>query len=240
MTIKQTLTPDNTTAFNVNKLAALEHGTSLEQSLFQAQQTGAFDPFYAALKTHLDINSVADTVKEFVESTVLIDSIKGYVNLNGITHYLKDFFTYEKLFHADFPGLFPALYLNSDMWLMVETGHVLVLNHDGTFNEVATDVLAGADTRENFNKAFTDAGSYINITQLIQLQTAWFELGIVNNWGADDEVQEEAALRAVQRLLDCSVDALETIVNKQGMEFVYQLCYMFIEDYDGFSQMKII
>jgi len=31
---------------------------------------------------------------------------------------------------------------------------------------------------------------------------------------------------------------LKTIVNKQGINFVYQLCYMFIEDYDGFNQMK--
>ncbi len=246
MTIKQLLTPNNTTPLDAEKLAALENGTVLEQALYQAHHTGDFAPFYDVLKAHLSISVVADVVKDFVESTVLIDSIKGYVNLDGITHYLTHFFTYEKLFRTDFSGLFPAFYLNSDMWLMVETGQVLVLHHEGTFNEVAADVLAGLDTsalskteaRAAFNTAFAAAGSCIDIAQLIQLQTAWFELGIVNNWGADDEVQEEAALRIVQRLFNCSVDELESRINKYGLEFVYQLCYMFIEDYDGFSQIR--
>jgi len=245
MQIRKMLTPNNTTPLRAEKTAALANGTTLEQALYQAHIEQDFEAFYAALKAHLNISVVADVVKDFVESSVLIDTVKGYVNLNGISHYLNNFFSYEKLFRADFSGLFPAFYLNSDMWLLIETGELLVLHHDSTFDEVAADVMANLKTAvstplnaKSFNKAFAAAGSCIHIGQLVQLQTEWFDLGIVNNWGADDEVQEKAALHIVQRMLNCSVEELENAVNKRCLEFVYQLCYMFIEDYDGFNQMK--
>ncbi|MDM8553471.1 hypothetical protein QUF75_01935 [Desulfococcaceae bacterium HSG7] len=238
MLIKQMLIPNNTTLLTAEKLAESENGNELECALYKAHVTQNFDPFYAVLKTHLGIDTIADVVKEFVESSVMTDTVKGYVNLQGITRYIKHFFSYEELFRADFPGLFPAFYLNSDMWLMVETGKVIVLHHDATFNEVASNLLSKTETADSFNKAFTAAGSCVNIRQLIQLQTAWFDLGIINDRGADDEVQEEAALRIAQQVLDCSVDELENMMNQSGLDFAYQLCQMFIEDFDGFNQMR--
>ncbi len=238
MLIKQMLVPNNTTLLTAEKLTELKNGNELECALYKAYVTQNFAPLYAVFKTHLGIDTIADAVKEFVEASMMIDTIKGYVNLQGITHYIKQFFSYEELFRADFPGLFPAFYLNSDMWLMVKTGKVLVLHHDATFNEVASNLLAKTKTADSFNKAFTVAGSCVNIRQLIQLQTAWFDLGIINDWGADDEVQEEAALRIVQQVMGCSVDELENMMNQSGLDFAYQLCYMFIEDFDGFNQMR--
>ena len=244
MHIKEILSSENTTPLSTKKLASLETGSAVEKALYQAHKTQDFEGFYTALKTHLGVTVIADVVKEFVESSVLVDTIQGYVNLNGITYYLNDFFSYEKLFGKDFPGLLPAFYLNSDMWLMVETGQLLVLNHDGTFDEVAADVFAALDknnpaqpvTSAVFNGAFATAGSCIDITQLIQLQTEWFKLGIVNDWGADDENQEKAALEIVLRVLVCSVDELESMTNKPCLDFVYQLAYSYIEDYDGFNR----
>ncbi len=94
------------------------------------------------------------------------------------------------------------------------------------------------ETAASFNKAFAAAASCVTIRQLVQLQTAWFDLGISNNWGADDKAQEEAALRIVQQVMNCSLDELESLMDESGMDFCYQLCYAFIKDHDDFNQMR--
>lgn len=206
-------------------LIRLRDGPLLGRALHIAISKGDFTPFYVQLMSHLGISTIADSVKDYIESTLRIKLILGPEMLTGVSLHVYHFFTHKKLFGVEFLGRFPAFYLNSDMWLVIPTGEVITLSHSVFFEQASRVLARGMETPDLFVQEFSRTGSTLTIRQLIQFQTLLFQQGILDWYQVSSSLDmQERALQALARTLDCPFEAIRDVVGHESLEFVCHPC----------------
>lgn len=206
-------------------LIRMRDGPLLARALYLAVSKGDFNPFYVQLMSHLGISTIADSVKDYIESTLRIKLILGPETLTGVSLHVYHFFTHKKLFGIEFLGRFPAFYLNSDMWLVIPTGDVITLSHSVFFEQASRVLARGMETPELFVQEFSRVGSTLTIRQLIQFQTLLFQQGIMDWYQVSSSLEmQERALQSLARVLDCPFEAIRDVVGHESLEFVCHPC----------------
>jgi len=232
MLIKSLLNAQNTSALTAKQIDHLTQGSELEQALWTAHTQQNFAPFYEQLKQYLIVSTIAGSVQDFVESTASLEKVLGPLALGGVSTLINDkqLFPYSQLFkNTSFEGRFPAFYLDSDIWLMIPSGRILNLSHDGSLHEEARDILKQGKTRDEFVEALTAVGSTLDITQYVQLQTRLFEAGIHDLWDIELEHQE-TTLRILGDIIHLPLTDLNDSYPFRGLDFIYEPCREYIEE----------
>ena len=197
--------------------------TELIKSLESCVSGSDFTPFYNLLKQKLQISQVHDSVKAYIESSSVKENLPGPTKFKSCKAYFN-FIDFQDLFPNSYDRLFPAFYINSDLWLIIPTGELLSLNHDATFYEVGTEILGGATNFEAFINEFSAYGSQLDLNKRFYFETELSKKGL-DDFRRLSEEQQKKVLNIYLDLLgvnekDFDFDDLDEDVKIACMEYL--------------------
>lgn len=227
MNVETLLTKTNTTLLTPDEITALRARGDLSNTLFEAAQTQDFTPFFEALKAHFQIDTIADDVQTFIKATVLVKKVVGSACLSGVSEYID-----IKLSRMeDYLENFPALYVHSDVWVMLTNAKVITLHHDATFDELAMEIEDVAKDRDDFLTKFSHEGSFLDLRELLHINYLLEQKGLKCCWTTANEVDEsKKLLSAIKEAKNLSYAQLaELTQHNEGSGYLYEIAMEFFD-----------
>lgn len=230
MTIQELIKQAGTVTLKEEEIAALKERGNLAKLLFEAQEKQDFSTFYEALLEEYQIESIHEDIKAFIEATAVVKKIKGPACLRGISEYLD-----QKLRGFDgYLANFPALYINSDTWVMFQNAKVVTLHHDATFYEIAYDWEQIVSSRQEFLEKFSRVGSFMTFRELLLINLYLGETdfkGCFPNASNGSSLKEEKLiLQAIKKAKNLTYEELGKLVNlNDGSGYLYETTMEFFD-----------
>ena len=227
MNIQEFIKNAETVDLTETEVIQLKERGKLSQLLFEAHRKQDFSSFYEAVSKAYQIPQIHPDIKAFIEATVMVKKIKGAACLEGISQYidmgLRPF--------EDYLERFPALYVHSDIWIMMTNARVITLHHDATFDEVAYDIEEEVDSREAFLDRFSREGSFLDFKELLRMNTHLKANGFKGCWNTARGLDEcKMLLQAIKEAKNLSYDQLVSLVDQNsGSGYLYEVAMEFYE-----------
>jgi len=227
MNVQELIRSAETIELTEAEVDQLKERGELSRLLFEAHEKQDFTNFYETLLKEYQITYLHQDIKDFIEATVMVKSIKGAACLRGISQYLDMGLRPFDGYLANFPGL----YVHSDIWVMMTNARVVTLHHDATFYEVAFDIEEEVDNREDFLHKFSAEGSFLNLKELLLINEHLNKLDFRGCWNTVSDLNEcKMLLQAIKAAKNLSYDQLANLVDQNsGSGYLYEVAMEFYE-----------
>lgn len=155
----------------------------LETAFGKALGRGSVDTLAKSVRQITRIDQTHQKVKAYLKALKAGELDGGPLNFTPLAELHQGFFYYTDLFgfgpeEQFFPGvLIAGEFGGVEFYLMWDSGQVISLHHDASFSEVASDVWEAVGERVGvFERRFVEAGSALDITQLMRFQQGFAEV----------------------------------------------------------------
>ncbi|MBN1919833.1 MAG: hypothetical protein JW892_01200 [Anaerolineae bacterium] len=152
----------------------------LETAFGKALGRGSVDTLAKSVRQITRIDQTHQKVKAYLKALKAGELANGPLDFTPLAELHRGFFFYTDLFgfgpeEQFFPGVLMAGEFGGvEFYLMWDTGQVISLHHDASFSEVASDVRDAVGERVGaFEQRFVEAGSALDIAQLVRFQRAF-------------------------------------------------------------------
>jgi hypothetical protein len=131
----------------------------------------------------------------------------------------------------DYLENFPALYVHSDVWVMLTNAKVITLHHDATFDELAMEIEDVAQDRDDFLTKFSQEGSFLDLRELLHINYLLEQKGLKCCWTVANEVDEsKKLLSAIKEAKNLSYAQLaELTQHNEGSGYLYEIAMEFFD-----------
>lgn len=206
---------------------------------FRAANDDDWEALWPVLQAFYQIETIAPAAQEYIRESIWIDYFEGPAQVRGAAHYLGQTIRFQKPYLKKFP----AFAFDSNTWLLLTTGQVLTLNHEGSFRMVVNDLeieleRAGGGTRDIFLQRLSEAGSIFSLEEYLRLNLCLQQAGYGDGWDVLDKNRNRLFLRAVREIKGISHAQLEELVFGSGpASFLYECAMAFLEDVENGEAM---
>jgi len=205
----------------------LKQRGNLSKLLFEAYEKKDFEEFFKALCKHYQIKEIHEDIKSYIRLSANLKKIKGAACLKGMSEYID-----QKL--RPFEGFlnnFPALYLHSDIWVMLHNAKVVTLHHEATFYELAFDIEEKVENREQFLERFSGEGSFLTFKDLLKMNYFLLDKNFKGCWNYARGMKEcKLLLQSIKFAKGLIYEELAGLVNlNTGSGYLYEVAMEFYE-----------
>ena len=223
----------------VDALATFTHRDPLIQALQRARhtaiQTQDASAYLDLLKSSLELDALHPQVAEFIRATMHIKQMKTLTGLNGLA--ARAPYGLRKSSEVlpagrETTAYFPAIWLDSDTFIDLETAAVISLHHDGTFLETLHGLLERhrlPSTNRDWLQGLASQGGVMELKQLVIFEMQCF--GRCRAWPQIAPTEQEQVFDELCAVKQRSPTEIRRRFRQMLHYPGYELLYTPIQDY---------
>ena len=210
----------------------------LQRARYIAITKRRYSQYFTQLKKILKIKKIHPDVASFIEASMSIKQMNTLTGLNGFAECIPRGLVKNGQILRGFPphlynedDYFPVLWLSSDVFVAIETGRVVCLHHDATFNEVLSEILlAKPNNKEiaNLVDSLAYYGSEIDLRQLVAFESLCVQT--CKKWPSVSSTEQKKVFSNLYKIhIRNRADLKKSIACSYGYEFLYNSIREYID-----------